>query len=300
MQVIIRRLLIGMVAVVGACVSLAAGAFAGSPEGMRLYVFSSGWLGPLDKSMLQTGGQGKITVPVAFFLIKHPKGNILWDTGNNDRVINDPSYWGPLAAMLSPASRSPDVAIDVQLAKVGLKPSDINYVVVGHMHLDHAGNVGKFPGATIVYQRDEIVNAFWPKPGFGCCYITGDLAMLRNKVGASDPAAQKVIELNGDLDLFGDGSIYIHRAVSHTPGSQIMIVRLPKTGPVILTSNVCYLMENLQKDILPTVSLAYDPAGMISAYEYIKRLMSVEGADVIFAHDPDTFNKHKHAPEFYD
>jgi glyoxylase-like metal-dependent hydrolase (beta-lactamase superfamily II) len=266
---------------------------------MRLYVFTSGAL-TIDKSALQTGATGKITVPVAFFLIKHPKGNILFDTGNNDKVIKDPTYWGPLAAMLSPASRTPDLAIDAQLDKIGVKTSDINYVVLGHMHLDHAGNVGKFPNATVVYQRDEIVNAFWPKPGYGCCYITGDFAMLRNKVGEGQVSARKVIELNGDLDLFGDGSVYIHRAVSHTPGTEMMVVRLPKTGPVVLTTDVCYLMDNLQKDILPSVALAYDPAGMLTQYGWIKHMMAAEGADVIFAHDPDTFNKHKHSPEFYE
>ncbi len=299
MRVTMRQRFMRMAAIVGACVFLATGASAASPEGMKLYVFSSGWGHP-DKSMLQTGAlSGKIAVPVAFFLIKHPKGNILFDTGNNDRIITDPAYWGPLAQALG-IGRSPDVAIDLQLAKIGVKPSDINYVVLGHMHLDHAGNVGKFPTATVVYQRDEIINAFWPKPGYGCCYITGDFAMLRNDVGQSNPAKQKVIELDGDLDLLGDGSIYIHRAVSHTPGSEIMIVRLPKSGPIILTSDACFLMENLQKDLLPTVSLAYDPAGMINVYAYIKRLMATEGADVIFAHDPDVFNKHKHAPEFYE
>src|SRR5215472_13972681 len=229
----VRNVLVSIVAVVGIWVWLAAGAFAASPEGMRLYVFSSGWL-TLDKSGLQTGGTGKITVPVAFFLIKHPKGNVLFDTGNNDKIITDPTYWGPLAAALEPG-RSPDIAIDAQLDKIGVKPSDINYVVLGHMHLAHAGNVGKCPGAAIDYQRDEIVNAFWPKPGFGCCYITGDFAMLRNDVGQSNPAKQKVIELNGDLDLFGDGSIYIRRQTGHTPGSEMMLVRLPKSGPVILT-----------------------------------------------------------------
>jgi N-acyl homoserine lactone hydrolase len=294
------RTLLATLATGVACLWLAAGASAESPQGMRLYVFSSGWLGPLDKSMLQTGGSGKVTVPVAFFLIKHPKGNVLFETGNNDKVITDPTYWGPLAAMLGDASRSPDVAIDTQLAKIGVKPSDINYIILGHMHLDHAGNVGKFPTATIVYQRDEIVNAFWPKPGFGCCYITTDFAQLRNDVGQNVPNKQNVIELNGDLDLFGDGSIYIHRAVSHTPGSQIAVIRLPKTGPVVLTSDLCYLMENLQKDILPTATLAYDPAGMISGYQYIKHLMSVEGADVIFAHDAETFKKHKQSPEYYE
>ena len=120
MRSIFRFVLVSLATVVGACVWLAAGASAASPEGMRLYVFSSGWLGPLDKSMLQTGGSGKITVPVAFFLIKHPKGNVQFETGNNDKVITDPTYWGPLAQMLSDASRSPDVAIDTQLAKIGV------------------------------------------------------------------------------------------------------------------------------------------------------------------------------------
>lgn len=294
----LAALLVGVALAFISCVGLAAGAAAASPDGMRLYVFSSGWLN-LDKSGLQTGASGKISVPVAFFLIKHPKGNVLFDTGNNDKIINDPTYWGPLAASLNPG-RSPDIAIDAQLDKIGVKPSDINYVILGHMHLDHAGNVGKFPNATVVYQRDEIVNAFWPKPGYGCCYITGDFAMLRNDVGQNEVSRRKVIELNGDLDLFGDGSIYVHRAVSHTPGSEMVVVRLPKTGPVVLTSDVCYLMENLQGDILPSVTLAYDPAGMLDAYSWIKHLMTAEGADVIFAHDAETFKKHKHSPEYYE
>jgi N-acyl homoserine lactone hydrolase len=298
MKSILRNVLVSLATVVGACGLLAGAAPADPPQGMRLYVFSSGWL-TLDKSGLQTGATGKITVPVAFFLMKHPKGNVLFDTGNNDKIITDPTYWGPLATALEPG-RSPDVAIDAQLDKIGVKPSDINYVILGHMHLDHAGNVGKFPSAMIVYQRDEIVNAFWPKPGFGCCYITGDFAMLRNDVGQNSPNRQKVIELNGDLDLFGDGSIYIHRQVSHTPGSQMVLVRLPKTGPVVLTSDVCYLMENLQKDILPSVALAYDPAGILDGYAWVKHLMSAEGADVIFAHDAETFKKHKQSPEYYE
>ncbi|HJS84561.1 MAG TPA: hypothetical protein VJ779_03805, partial [Acetobacteraceae bacterium] len=131
-------------------------------------------------------------------------------------------------------------------------------------------------------------------------YITGDFAMLRSPLGASMPSKQKVIELNGDLDLFGDGSIYIHRQVGHTPGSQMAVVRLPKHGPVVLTSDNCYLMENLQKDLLPSVGLAYDPSGVLQAYSWIKHKMDAEGADVIFAHDAETFKAHKHAPEYYD
>jgi N-acyl homoserine lactone hydrolase len=137
---------------------------AGSPEGMRLYVFSSGAL-TLDKSILQNGASGKVQIPVAFFLIKHPLGNVLFDTGNNDKLITDPTYWGPLTAALDPV-RTPDVAIDAQLSKIGIQPSDVKYVVLGHFHADHAGNLGKFPNSTVVFQRDDLRASFWPEPGF--------------------------------------------------------------------------------------------------------------------------------------
>ena len=82
---------------------------------------------------------------------------------------------GQSASLLDKGVKA-DLAIDAQLAKVGVQPSDIKYVVLGHMHLDHAGNIGKFPKATIVAQRDEIENAFYPKPGTACCYVPGDFA----------------------------------------------------------------------------------------------------------------------------
>jgi len=279
------------------------GAKAESPQGMKLYVFSSGFLN-IDKSALQAGAApGKIDIPVGFFLIHHPKGNVLFDTGNNDRVITDPTYWGPLAAMLeNPAnhSRSPDVAIDAQLEKAGFKTSDVNYVILGHMHLDHAGNVGKFPNATLVYQRDEIINAFWPKPGYAGPYIPSDLTALRAPVGSNLPARQKVIELDGDLDLFGDGSILIHRSVGHTPGSEQAVVHLPKTGAIVLTSDAAYMSENIEKDLLPSVGLAYDPVGILQGYQWIKHIRDSEGAQVFMAHDAEGYKQRKHSPEFYE
>src|ERR1700674_4244112 len=238
------------VAIVGCAISgLAWQACAASPEGMKLYIFSSQ---PLDiaKSALSSAATGdeKIVIPVAFFLIKHPKGNIMFDTGDNDKIITDQTYWGPMAAMLDKSVRA-DLAIDVQLGKIGMKASDINYVILGHMHLDHAGNVGRFPNATIVVQRDEIINAFWPPKDFAGPYISGDFEKLRADTGSASAGRQPTIELNGDLDLFGDGSVYIHRAAGHTPGSQMAVARLPKTGTVVLTSDSCYLQYNLQKDI---------------------------------------------------
>jgi glyoxylase-like metal-dependent hydrolase (beta-lactamase superfamily II) len=291
----VSGLAIGAAALIGAGATACA---ADPPKEMRLYVFTSGAL-HLDKSIIQNGATGKVEIPVAFFLIRHPKGNVLFDCGNNDKIITDPDYWGPFVKALDPG-RSPDIAIDAQLGKIGVKPSDINYLVLGHFHVDHAGNIGKFPDATMVYQRDEIRNAFWPAPGYATFFITGDFSMLRNSVGGPMPAKGKVIELDNDLDLFGDHSIYIHRTVSHTPGSQILVVRLPKTGTVVLTSDAVYLKENLDKNILPSVGSVYDPVGMLDAYAWVKRLQDSEGADVIFAHDPDVFKAHKHSPEYYE
>ena len=103
------------------------------------------------------------------------EGNVLFDTGNNDKIIKDPTYWGAMFTALKPVN-TPDVAIDTQLQKIGLKPDDIKYVVPSHLHLDHGGNVGKFPNSTIVVQRDEIQNAFWPKPA-GRAHMIGDAAL---------------------------------------------------------------------------------------------------------------------------
>ena len=164
---------------------------------------------------------------------------------------------------------TPDVAIDTQLQKIGLKPDDIKYVVPSHLHLDHGGNVGKFPNSTIVVQRDEILNAFWPKAGTGGPYMIGDVLPLRAP-NSDYPNAQKMLQLEGDLDLFGDGTIVVKRWVAHTPGSQMMTVRLKNTGLIILTGDNVYLRENVEKSIPPNIVLAYNPQGFLTAFEWIR------------------------------
>jgi glyoxylase-like metal-dependent hydrolase (beta-lactamase superfamily II) len=268
-------------------------------QGMRLYVFSSGALTVGKHILMNLGPQDTIQVPVGFFVVMHPKGNVLFDTGNNDKIITDPSYWGPFFKSLSPVN-TPDMAIDAQLGKIGLKPDDITYVVVGHLHLDHGGNVGKFPNSTLVVQKDEIRNAFWPEPGTAGPYIPGDVAPLRSNMGEAMPNKYKMVQLAGDMDIFGDGSVVVKRWVGHTPGSQMMLVRLPKTGPIILTSDNVYFRENVEKNVLPNVVLAYDPVGILRAYEWIRYLQATEKADFFTAHDPDAFKALRKPPEYYD
>lgn len=272
---------------------------AAQAQDIKLYAFSSGAL-TIGKGALVNGAPNEptIQVPVGFFVIRHPKGNVLFDTGNNDKIIKDPNYWGALFNALKPVN-TPDVAIDVQLQKIGLKPDDIKYVVPSHLHLDHGGNVDKFPKSTIVVQRDEIVNAFWPKAGTGGPYILGDVLPLRAP-NSDYPNAQKMLQLEGDLDLFGDGTIVVKRWVAHTPGSQMMTVRLKNTGLIILTGDNVYMRENVEKSIPPNIVLAYNPQGFLTAFEWIRQTMANEKADFFTAHDPDAYKAMKKAPEFYD
>ncbi|HEV2548745.1 MAG TPA: N-acyl homoserine lactonase family protein [Stellaceae bacterium] len=261
-------------------------------EAPKLYVFTSGSLGGFPKAALQIGGQGNIDyAPVGFYVLKHPKGTVIFDTGNNDKTITDPDgWWGPLAKGFG-LKMTKDDAMAVQLGKIGLKPEDIKYVVVGHMHLDHGGNVSQFPNATLVVQNDEMKAAWWPDEGYSIYYIPGDFA---------DTKKMKTIRLEGDLDLFGDGSFRVFRSPGHTPGSQFAVVRLPKTGAVILTSDCVYLQESLEKGLIPPIPGTFSPMGMYQGYAKIRLIRDTENAKLFIAHDAELFKATKHAPEFYD
>ncbi len=276
--------------------AIATSAFA---QDTRLYAFSSGAL-TIGKGVLQNFAavDPPIVIPVGFYVIKHPKGNILFDTGNNDRIITDPGYWGAAFNSLKPVN-TPDVAIDVQLKKIGLTPDDIAYVIPSHLHLDHGGNVGKFPEATIVVQKSEIQNAFWPEPGTGGPYFIGDVLPLRAP-NSNYPNAQKIIQLDGDLDLFGDGSLVVKRFVAHTPGSQVATVKLKNAGLVVLTGDNLYFKENYEKNIPPNIVLAYDPAGFYKFYEWLRLTLAANKGEYFTAHDPDAYKALKKAPAYYD
>jgi len=184
-----------------------------------------------------------------------------------------------------------DDAIPAQLEKIGLKTSDIKYVVVGHLHLDHGGNVSQFPNATLVTQEDELKAAWWPDVGFSVYYIPGDFA---------DTKKMNIIRLSGDLDLFDDGTARIMRAPGHTPGSQFMVVKLPKTGSVILTSDVVYLKENLDKNLIPPIPGTVSPGDAYRSYQRVRLIRDANNAQIFYGHDPEVFKATKHAPEFYD
>lgn len=272
-----------------------------SPDGMKLYRFSSGAL-TIGKGVLQNFApmEPPIQIPVGYYVIEHPKGTVLYDTGNNDKIIEDPSYWGPNFPGAQPVN-TPDVAIDVQLQKIGLTPDDIDYVVVSHMHLDHAGNVAKFPNSTLIIQQEEIYYGMWPDDPFTGPFIPQDAWVLRAPVGSTQPNVMSMVTLQDeDFDIFGDGSVIVKSWQGHTKGHQAMLVRLPETGSVILVGDNVYFQENVEKNLPPNLVLAYNPAGIMEFYDWIRYMQASEGAQFFTAHDPDEFKAAKKAPDFYE
>jgi N-acyl homoserine lactone hydrolase len=258
----------------------------------RVYVLNSGEMLNVPNSFLQYGAQGTASwTPAAFFLIRHPKGDVLVDTGIDDREIAAPgSVWGKLAGYFG-LKKSPESSIESQLASAGVKVDDIKYVILTHLHLDHAGNISKFPKATLIIQNEELKQAWWPDKGFEGAYLEDDI---------KDTKRFNVMRLDGNLDLFGDHRIELIRVSGHTPGSQIVVAHLGKTGAVLFTGDAVYTRQNLEKNVLPSPSGAWFAPGMLAGYQLIRHYRDDEGALLLYTHDGEDFKTYKHPPDYYD
>ena len=260
-------------------------------EKVKLYFFECGILE--SQKHLFTCGKGigePFNVPVPFFLIDHPKGKILFDTGNALEVARNPEeHWGDVVKAYYPRMNEGDYIIN-QLNRVGITPNEISYVVLSHLHLDHAGGVGQFEKAKYVVQRDELhwayVPDFYQKPA----YIKADFD--RN-------VDWLLLEGRNDdnYDLFGDGRIIIWFTPGHTPGHQSLLVRLDISGEFLLTGDSCYTEEILNEDILP--GLVWNPSEALRSIRRIREARDAKGITVITGHDPVAWNKFRKAPEFY-
>ncbi|HEY3065871.1 MAG TPA: hypothetical protein VGL09_08780 [Methylomirabilota bacterium] len=249
--------------------------FAQAPPGLRLYVFSSGSLGGFTKAALQIAGHAGIDAAPVFYVIKHPRGNVLFDTGGGDTTMADAAgWWGPLATGFGLRTTTNET-VAVHLARIGLTLSDIKFVVVGHAR---SARLGTFPNATFVVQNDEATPAAGAERGASMYYVPGDVA----------DAGYNVVRLDGNLDLFNDRSIEIIRTSGPTPGSQFALVRLPKQGTVVLTD----------KNLLPRGM--WSPMAMYEGYQRIRHFRDTEGASIFYARDPETFKATRQAPDYYE
>jgi N-acyl homoserine lactone hydrolase len=223
------------------------------------------------------------------WLIKRGNEWVLWDTGVPQATLNDPKGWSTLPKLIV---YHLDKTITGQLAEIGLKTSDVTYVALSHTHGDHVGNVGLFPNSTIVMQRAEYS---WIQSADGTNDNVNQLkALARNLLGT--PKHLRLID--GDTDLFGDGSVTLVSTPGHTPGSQSLLVHLKSSGFIILSGDVVHLADNFEKNIIPALNT--DKEASIASMGKVKRMIATYNAKLFINHDKTQADMLKLLPASYD
>jgi len=223
------------------------------------------------------------------WLIKRGSEWVLWDTGVPQATLNDPKGWSTLPKLIV---YHLDKTMTGQLAEIGLKTGDITYVALSHTHGDHIGNVGLFPSSTIVMQRTEYS---WIHSPDGTNDNVNQLKALARKLLGTPEHLQLI---DGDTDLFGDGSVTLVSTPGHTPGSQSLLVHLKNSSFIVLSGDVVHLEENFEKNIVP--SLNTDKAASIASMDKVRRMMATYHAKLFINHDKAQADMLKLLPAFYD
>jgi N-acyl homoserine lactone hydrolase len=208
------------------------------------------------------------------WLIRRRDQWLLWDTGVPESAFNNPKGWSTLPKLIV---YHLDKTLTDQLAAIGLKTTDIAYVAVSHTHGDHIGNVGLFANSTILMQGAEYA---WISSPDGTNDNVNQLKALARKL-LGTPKHLKL--LNGDTDVFGDGSVVLISTPGHTPGSQSLLVHLRKSGFIILSGDVVHSEDSFKRDIVP--SLNTDKAASIASMEKVRRMMATYQAKLFINHD---------------
>lgn len=261
---------------------------------IELYMFQTGTLRTKLKYIkMNQGGDADFEIPVPWYFIRHPKGNIVIDGGNAAEVaIDKRAHWGAVVDAYDPVMERDENCV-AQLAKIGVRPEDVNYVLQSHLHLDHTGAIGRFPNALHIVQRSEWEYAFAPDWFSAGAYIRADFDRpnLRWKF------------LNGtdtdDYDLFMDGAIRMIFTPGHAPGHQSFLINLPRSGPILLAIDAAYTMDHWQEKALP--GLVCSSVDAARSVRKLKAIAQRTNAVVVTGHDPDQWSTMKHAPkQLYD
>jgi len=286
-----------MVALVSPGGTVAASADSGLPDAKaagvadKLYRLDCGHSLANDESVWTPGENvGKsIEFSSTCWLIQHGNEWLLWDTGVPQSTIGDPKGWSTLPKLIV---YHLDKTLSDQLAAIGLKTSDITYVAISHTHGDHIGNVGLFPDSTILMQRAEY--AWISSPDGPNDNVNQLKALARKLLGTPKHLKQ----LEGDTDVFGDGSVTLLSTPGHTPGHQALLVHLKNSGFIILSGDVVHLRENFEKNIVPTLNT--DKATSIASMDRFRRIIATYKAKLFINHDKAQTDTLKLLPAFYD
>jgi len=245
-------------------------------SGPSLYLFDSGTL-----------ALGGLEVPVPFFLVRHPRADVIIDGGNPLAVARDPhAHWGALADQLE-VRMSEDQHCAAQLGRLGVGPESVGHVVQTHLHVDHTGALGHFPDATVVVHARELEAARAASSPIESGYAREDYERpdLRWQVA------------EGNLDLFGDRTIRLVETPGHTAGHMSVLLELEQTGTVLLTADAADNRAQWEGRAPPRGLFSREDARR--SLGLLRALAQETEALVVLGHDPDDWARRKRAPQHY-
>jgi glyoxylase-like metal-dependent hydrolase (beta-lactamase superfamily II) len=253
----------------------------------RLYILDCGTIAPMDPKLFGVTAE-EVKRPVAFvtpcYLVVHPKGTLIWDVGQvPDQDIPDDGTEVVQQGILKATRR-----LAPQLAALGYQPKDITYIAMSHYHADHTANANMFAGSTWIVQQAE----------YDIMFSDAQVG-IRTPESYKDLRDAKRITLNSvDRDVFGDGTVIIKTAPGHTPGHQMLFLRLVHFGPLLLAGDLYHVPEEKTLDRVPTFE--FDGAMTRATRKKVDELIRETGATMWIQHDPPTNAPLKKAPQYYD
>lgn len=257
------------------------GAIMGAPMAVQaLYAIQNGFMGA-PRALLFYGDYSveRVQIPVACYLIRTGDALILFDTGLSPRAV-------PGLLRTDPLARFTDEDLLVhRLDALGLEATDIDVVVLSHLHYDHAGGAELLPAAELVAQRDEYAAAHHTPPFLSSFYYRKNY----------DLPGRRWRLLDGDSELLP--GVTALRSEGHTPGHQSLLVELPDSGPILLTADACYWQEHFEAERLPGV--LWNPSLAYQAIRRLKTVARLTGARVFPGHDPEFWRTVKLSPDAY-
>jgi len=249
-------------------------------DDVQLHAFTCGWI-TMSMSMLVRGVPGRLRVPVPSFLVRHPKGTVVFDTGVHPDTVTAPAERLGSLARYFQVELGPGEDVAGRLAALGVDPARVDWLVTSHLHFDHAGGHAALPNARLVVQRAEWEAAEDPERRERLAYDPRDY----------DHGHARLLA-DGEHDLFGDGRVVCVPTPGHTPGHQSLRVRLAG-GDVVLAADACYLRRTLENLELPSV--LWDRDVMLASLHRLRALRA-GGARIVYGHDPDDWATLPQAP----
>jgi glyoxylase-like metal-dependent hydrolase (beta-lactamase superfamily II) len=248
---------------------------------MRIFALTCGWVTG-DAGGFLAGATGRLRVPVPCFLVEHPRGLVLFDSGLHPGVATDPArHLGWLASVFD-VELGADDGVAARLRALGHAPEAVRWLVTSHLHFDHVGGHASIPDATLVVQRAE-----WEAGR------DGERARRLGFDPANYDLGHAVRLVDGAHDLFGDGRIVCVPTPGHTPGHQSLQLRTDDGREILLTADACYLRRTLEERRLPP--LAWDLDAMRSSLDRLAARRDA-GATLVFGHDPAEWAAMPQAP----